>query len=375
MLNAMMMRSLGITTPDNLGVIEINGKEYPKQDRGYSRNPFGLWFHYNEPIVNEETVRQGMKDYSNGDMSQFKGYNLSDIRYCVPDIAGDMIDLYSGNLDEDTWINLMEYFDVLRCILKMDITFYGINEGKARHYNKNVKEGVLSVYKELANAVITSLWFGTFLKTEGIVEILDAVKANSSVWDSVVAGCNCPLWIKDMIMFNPKAAALIPETTTVDEVEVVDENGNTVKAANPSSVAKVKESVSKALDMVVKSYTDKIANDPKAQASIDALAKFIDEVGVDEFAKNYGEQLLANINADDANVVEGEIINDKPKTAKAKKQDNSILDEPLEGVQKKVEKNAERAVKQKGSKNKISFPNLINGISFVEPGEEETEEK
>lgn len=372
MLNSMICRSLGITTPDNLGVIEINGKEYPKQDRGYSRNPFGLWFHYNEPIVNEETVRQGMKDYSNGDMSQFKGYNLSDIRYCVPDIAGDMIDLYSGNLDEDTWINLMEYFDVLRCILKMDIVFYCINEGKARHYNKNVKEGVLSVYKELANAVITSLWFGTFLKTEGIAEILDAVKVNASVWDSTVASCNCPLWIKDMIMFNPKAAALIP-TTTVEEVEVVDENGNTVKAANPSSVAKVKESVSKALDMVVKSYTDKIANDPKAQASIDALAKFIDEVGVDAFAKNYGEQLLAHINdAEAADVVEGEIINDKPKTTKVKKQENnSILDEPLDGVQKKVE----RAVKQKGSKNKISFPNLINGISFVEPGEEETEEK
>lgn len=375
MLNAMMMRSLGITTPDNLGVIEINGKEYPKQDRGYSRNPFGLWFHYNEPIVNEETVRQGMKDYSNGDMSQFKGYNLSDIRYCVPDIAGDFVDLYSGNLDEDTWINIMEYTDVLRCILKMDITFYGINEGKARHYNKNVKEGVLSVYKELANAVITSLWFGTFLKTEGIAEILDAVKVNASVWDSVVASCNCPLWIKDMIMFNPKAAALIP-TTTVDEVEVVDENGNTVKPANASSVAKVKESISKAFDMVVNNYADKIASNPKTQASIDALAKFIDEVGVEAFAKNYGEQLLAHINdAEAADVVEGEIINDKPKTAKAKKQDNSILDEPLEGVQKKVEKNAERAVKQKGSKTTISFPNLINGISFVEPGEEETEEK
>lgn len=358
----MMMRSLGITTPDNLGIIEINGKEYQKQDRGYSRNPFGFWFHYNEPIVNEETVRQGMKDYSNGDMSQFKGYNLSDIRYCVPDIAGDFVDLYSGNLDEDTWINIMEYTDVLRCILKMDITFYGINEGKARHYNKNVKEGVLSVYKELANAVITSLWFGTFLKTEGIAEILDAVKANASVWDSVVASCNCPLWIKDMIMFNPKAAALIP-TTTVEEVEVVDENGNTVK-----------ESVSKALDMVVKSYTDKIANDPKAQASIDALAKFIDEVGVDEFAKNYGEQLLANINgADDANVVEGEII-DKPKTAK-KQQKESILDQPLDGVEKKVAEKAAKPVKQKGSKNTISFPNLINGISFVEPSEEETEEK
>ena len=368
----MMMRSLGITTPD-LGVIEINGKEYPKQDRGYSRNPFGLWFHYNEPIVNEETVRQGMKDYSNGDMSQFKGYNLSDIRYCVPDIAGDMIDLYSGNLDEDTWINLMEYFDVLRCILKMDITFYGINEGKARHYNKNVKEGVHSVYRELANAVITSLWFGTFLKTEGIAEILDAVKGSSCIWDSVVAHSNCPLWIKDMIMFNPKAAALIP-TTTVDEVEVVDENGNTVKAASPSSVAKVKESVSKALDMVVKSYTNKIANDPKAQASIDALAKFIDEVGVDEFAKNYGEQLLANINADDANVVEGEIIDDKPKTAK-KQQKESILDQPLDGVEKKVAEKAAKPVKQKGSKTTISFPNLINGISFVEPGEEETEEK
>lgn len=373
MLNSMICRSLGITTPDNLGVIEINGKEYPKQDRGYSRNPFGLWFHYNEPIVNEETVRQGMKDYSNGDMSQFKGYNLSDIRYCVPDIAGDMIDLYSGNLDEDTWINLMEYFDVLRCILKMDITFYGINEGKARHYNKNVKEGVLSVYKELANAVITSLWFGTFLKTDGIAEILDAVKVNVSVWDSTVASCNCPLWIKDMIMFNPKAAALIP-TTIVDDVEVVDENGNTVKAANPSSVAKVKESVSKALDMVVKSYTDKIANDPKAQASIDALAKFIDEVGVDAFAKNYGEQLLANINAADDNVVEGEII-DKPKVAKKQQQKESILDQPLDGVEKKAAEKAAKPVKQKGSKHTISFPNLINGISFVEPGEEETEEK